>query len=65
MKWFKFSLTFIIFLLVVGLCFSHRGQQLAEDQESVEATGYWHYNDLDNAIAEATETGQPILVVFR
>jgi hypothetical protein len=35
------------------------------DKEKVEAAGYWIYNDLPKAFAEAKKTGKPIVVVLR
>ena len=54
-----------ILLLAVSFCFGHGDEEVAEDQMTVQATGYWIYNDLAKGIAQAEETGQPLLVVFR
>jgi serine protease Do len=35
------------------------------DREKVEAAGFWIYNDLPKAFAEAKRTGKPIIVVLR
>ena len=42
-----------------------REQKVREDREKVEAEGFWIYNDLPKAFAEARQTGKPILVVLR
>ena len=54
-----------ILLLAVSFCFGHGDEEVAEDQITVKSTGYWIYNDLDKGFAQAEETGQPLLVVFR
>lgn len=35
------------------------------DREKVEGGGFWIYNDLPKALAEARSSGKPLLVVFR
>lgn len=42
-----------------------REEKVREDREQVEADGFWRYNDLPGAFAEARETGKPLLVVLR
>jgi hypothetical protein len=42
-----------------------REQKVREDKARVEAEGFWIYNDLPRAFAEATRSGRPILVVLR
>lgn len=42
-----------------------REQKVRGDKEKVEAQGFWIYNDLPKAFAEAKKTGQPIIVVLR
>lgn len=42
-----------------------REQKVREDKAKVEAEGFWLYNDLPKAVAQAKETGKPILVVLR
>jgi len=42
-----------------------REQKVREDRKRVEADGFWIYNDLPKAFAEAERTGKPILVVMR
>jgi hypothetical protein len=54
-----------ILLLAALFCFGHGDEEVAEDQVVVQSTGYWIYNDLAKGIAQAEETGQPLLVVFR
>ena len=54
-----------VLLLVVSFCFGHGDEEVAEDQVAVQSTGYWIYNNLAKGIAEAEETGQPLLVIFR
>ena len=54
-----------VLLLSVSFCFGHGDEEVAEDQVMVKSTGYWIYNDLAKGIAEAEQTGQPLLIVFR
>lgn len=42
-----------------------REQLVREDRERVVADGFWIYNDLPKAFAEAKRTGKPIVVVLR
>jgi serine protease Do len=42
-----------------------REQKVREDRKKVEAEGFWIYNDLPNAFAEAKKSGKPLLVVLR
>ena len=42
-----------------------RDELVRGDREKVEAEGFWIYNDLNRAFAEADKTGKPILVVLR
>jgi serine protease Do len=42
-----------------------REEKVRGDKAKVEADGFWIYNDLNRGFAEATKTGQPILVVLR
>ncbi|HEY8503233.1 MAG TPA: Trx7/PDZ domain-containing (seleno)protein [Gemmataceae bacterium] len=42
-----------------------REQKVRQDRQKVEREGFWIYNDLPKAFAEARETGKPILVALR
>lgn len=42
-----------------------REKKVRGDKEKVEAEGFWIYNDLPAAYAEAKKTGKPIIVNFR
>lgn len=42
-----------------------REEKVRGDKQKVEKEGYWHYNDLERAYAEAKETGKPIIAVLR
>jgi hypothetical protein len=42
-----------------------REQKVRDDKQKVEADGFWIYNDLPKAFAEAKKTGQPIIVTLR
>jgi serine protease Do len=42
-----------------------REDKVRNDKKKVEAVGYWIYNDLPAAFAEAKKTGKPIVAVLR
>ncbi len=42
-----------------------REEKVRSDKEKAEAEGFWIYNDMPKAFAEAKATGKPILVVLR
>ncbi|MBX9584307.1 MAG: PDZ domain-containing protein [Gemmataceae bacterium] len=42
-----------------------REKKVRDDQVNVEADGYWVYNDLPKALAEAKKAGKPVVVVLR
>lgn len=42
-----------------------REEKVRNDKQKVEAEGYWIYNDLPKAFAEAEKTGKPMVVVLR
>jgi hypothetical protein len=42
-----------------------RDQKVRGDKAKVEAAGFWIYNDLPKAVAEAKQSGKPIVVVLR
>lgn len=42
-----------------------RDKKFRDDKVKVEADGFWIYNDLPKAIAEAKEAGKPIIVCLR
>lgn len=42
-----------------------REDKVRKDKEKIEAEGFWIYNDMPKAFAEAKKTGKPILVVLR
>ncbi len=53
-------------LLVGGTTWAQsRDQKLRSDKTKVEAAGFWIYNDLPKAVAEAKASGKPIIVVLR
>ncbi len=59
----------ILLLLPLLMASSLRAQTREEivrgDKARVEAEGFWIYNDLPKAFAEARRTGKPIIVVLR
>jgi serine protease Do len=42
-----------------------REEKVRNDKAKVEAQGYWIYNDLPRAVAEAKKSGKPIIAVLR
>ena len=53
-------------LLFADAAFSQtREEKVRADKAAVEAEGFWIYNDLDRAFAEARRSGKPILVNLR
>jgi serine protease Do len=42
-----------------------REKKVRDDRTKVEADGFWIYNDLPAALAEAKKTGQPLIVALR
>ncbi|MGB1816361.1 MAG: thioredoxin family protein, partial [Rubripirellula sp.] len=42
-----------------------RDEMVREDRKKIMAEGFWIYNDLPKAFAEAKQAGKPILVVLR
>src|SRR4029079_8809812 len=42
-----------------------REKKVRDDKVKVEADGYWIYNNLPKAFAEAKSTGKPIVVCLR
>jgi serine protease Do len=60
-------------LLIAAACLSitctlaaqTREQKVRGDKAKVESAGFWIYNDLARAYAEAKQTGQPLVVVLR
>jgi serine protease Do len=58
----------ILVALLPALVFGQnktREQKVREDRAKVEADGFWIYNDLPQAFAEAKRTQKPMLVVLR
>ena len=42
-----------------------RREKVLKDRTEVQADGHWIYNDLPKGFAQASQTGQQLLVVFR
>ncbi|MEZ6059474.1 MAG: Trx7/PDZ domain-containing (seleno)protein [Planctomycetaceae bacterium] len=65
------SLLFYAFAFLIAAAFSAEGraqtreEKVREDRRRVEADGFWIYNDLPKAFAEAERTGKPIVVGLR
>jgi hypothetical protein len=52
-------------LLTAGAFGQNREDKVRNDKKKVEAEGYWIYNDLPKAIAQAKEKNRPIVAVLR
>lgn len=55
----------IVWSLTATAVAQTREEQVRGDKQKVEAAGFWIYNDLPKAFAEAKRTGKPIIVVLR
>jgi hypothetical protein len=53
------------FALVSFASAQTREQKVRADKEKVEAAGFWIYNDLPKAFAEAKKSGKPLVVALR
>ncbi|MFN9201246.1 MAG: thioredoxin family protein, partial [Planctomycetaceae bacterium] len=42
-----------------------RQQKVLADRDKVLSEGFWIYNDLERGLAEARQTGRPLLVALR
>jgi len=51
--------------LAIGATAQTRDEKVRNDKAKVETEGFWIYNDLQRAFAEAKKTGKPMLVLFR
>jgi serine protease Do len=59
-------LCFLITISVAQMAVAQTREELVRgDKAKVEAEGFWIYNDLPGAFAEARRTGKPIVVVLR
>lgn len=56
---------FASFGLAASLAAQDRETKVRNDRKNVEDAGRWIYNDLPKGIAEAKNTGKPLLVIFR
>lgn len=54
-----------VFATSAGVSAQEREIRVRNDRKVVEADGFWIYNDLPKALAEAKTTGKPLLVVIR
>lgn len=52
-------------VMLAGASAQTREQKVRADKVKVEAAGFWIYNDLPKAFAEAKESGKPIVVALR
>ena len=60
-----FLLGSLLLAVMTASAAEDRKARVLNDRVEVKDAGKWIYNDLPTAIAEATTTGKPMLVVFR
>jgi len=58
-------LVFALALAAPAAAQNPREKKVRDDKVKVEADGYWIYNNLPKAFAEATTSGKPVVVVLR
>ncbi len=61
----SFALALALALAAPAAAQTPREKKVRDDKAKVEAAGYWIYNDLPRAFAEAKQTGKPVVAVFR
>lgn len=59
------KLVLLVWLAGTCLLAQTREDKVRNDKQKIEAGGYWIYNDLPKAFAEAKSTGKPMIVVLR
>lgn len=62
---FLLATTLLIALTQVTAVAQTRDERVRTDREKLADDDRWIYNDLPRGFAEATETGKPLLIVFR
>jgi len=55
----------IVVVAVIALAASASAQTLGESLKDIPVASHWIYDDLPKAVAQARETGKPLLVVLR
>jgi serine protease Do len=50
---------------LIAFAAEDRDGKVRRDLQEVQSLGGWIYNDLDQGLALARQSGQPLLVVFR
>ncbi len=62
-----FLLPLVLSLSLAGAAGAQQSREdkVRDDRKNVEADGFWIYNDLPRAFAEAKKTGRPIVVALR
>ena len=65
MSRFFLAALFVFLIGVSAATAQTREQKVRADKEKVEAAGFWIYNDLPKAFAEAKKSGKPLVVALR
>ena len=55
----------IAFLPLLAVGAENRDTKVRNDRTDVLSTGHWIYNDFGKGVAEAKQSGKPLLVVLR
>lgn len=55
----------VLLMLPTSVTAQTREEKVRDDRKKVEADGYWIYNDLARGVAEAKQSGKPMLVILR
>src|SRR5438105_3965184 len=58
-------LSTVVFLAATGAIAQEREKKVRNDRKSIEDAGFWIYNNLPGAIAQAKKSGKPLLVTIR
>jgi serine protease Do len=64
-RWCMLLIGILLSPLALALVPEDRETKVRNDKKNVEADDAWVYNDLERGIAEAKQSGKPLLVVFR
>jgi hypothetical protein len=59
------TLILVTLAAVTAVAQNPREKKVRDDRVKVEADGYWVYNDLPRAFAEAKKSGKPVVAVLR
>ena len=55
----------LLLLLTGSVLAQDRNTKVQRDRKTFQALDLWIYNDLPKGIAQAKQTGKPLLIIFR